>query len=125
MLAPWAVTGQPRDRAFELENAIVVNGCLDDPCSIPGDPTGMPATAMPAIGGFSLSMRWMSSAGTCPSTMYPAIFAVWHECRSLGTPDWIAMTFSCESLTLLASTWKPRAWRCSIQAPQHPQVGDL
>ena len=36
--------------------------------SIPGEPTGMPPTAIPRIAGFSFNIRWTSAAGTCPST---------------------------------------------------------
>ena len=38
-------------------NAIVVNGCVTPPCSIPGEPIGIPATEMPAMAGLSRSMR--------------------------------------------------------------------
>lgn len=40
---------------------------LWDPCSIPAEPIGIPATPMPATGGRSRSRRRMSPGGTCPS----------------------------------------------------------
>ena len=36
--------------------------------SMPGEPTGMPPTAIPTIAGFSFNILWTSAAGTCPST---------------------------------------------------------
>jgi len=45
-------------------NATVLKGCFLPPCSIPGEPVGIPATAIPAMAGLSSSIRWMSSAGT-------------------------------------------------------------
>jgi len=36
--------------------------------SIPGDPAGIPGTAIPSTRGFSFSSFWITSAGTCPST---------------------------------------------------------
>ena len=62
-----------------------VEGCAFMPgTSMPGDPIGIPGTAMPAIAGRSFSSRWTSAAGTCPSTTYPPTRAVWHERAACG-----------------------------------------
>lgn len=36
--------------------------------------------------GWSSSRRWISVAGTCPSTTWMPIFAVWHKPSAFGMP---------------------------------------
>ena len=47
---------------------------------------GIPGTASPTPFGFSLSSRWMSLAGTCPSMAYPPTRPVWQDATRVGIP---------------------------------------
>ena len=86
--------------------------------SIPGEPMGIPGTAIPATWGRSDSIRFTCSAGTWPSTTYPSTSAVWHDALDTGTP---ASRFTdMRSLTLRASTVKPASRRCSTHPLQQP-----
>ena len=42
---------------------------------IPGEPKGIPGTAIPEILGFSLKSLVIDTMGTCPSIVYLPIFA--------------------------------------------------
>src|SRR5262245_24459253 len=50
-----------------LSNVRTLYGWTRFPCSMPGEPIGMPGTATPTTAGRSLINRWTSDAGTCPS----------------------------------------------------------
>src|SRR4051794_10893571 len=90
---------------------------------MPGDPTGIPATANPMADGRSDRRRLIAEAGTWPSMTYPSIWAVWQEPRAAGIE-------SCDlrgarSLTSFTRVAKPAACTCSTQPEQQPQLGSL
>src|SRR5687768_1655742 len=93
--------------------------------SMPGEPIGMPGTAIPATFCFSFSSRFTSVAGTCPSTAYPSTTAVWHECAATGTL-YFALTLSSEVCGMSVTvTSKPAFFMWSTHLEQQPQVGVL
>ena len=67
---PWADQRVSYTETVPLRaKAMMSYGSLRPPgTSMPGEPIGIPGTAIPATCGRSLSSRRMTSAGTCPST---------------------------------------------------------
>src|SRR5229473_5077437 len=90
---------------------------------MPGEPTGIPGTASPAIAGRSLSSRSMSATGTWPTMVYPPTRAVWHAARGAGTPNCRLMDST--SFTACTVTLNPLSRRYDAHWAQHEQLGDL
>lgn len=88
---------------------------------MPGESLGMPGSARPTRSGRSESSRTSASTGTCPSTLYPSIRAVWHDAAASGMP--CARRNDRRSASSVTLTDAPFDRRYTTHEVQQPQPG--